>query len=305
MDSGTTTIHPVAPFDFDLTAGYHTYFRGRYGGDSLEEGVYQRLVDLGNKTALVSVSSLGSVEQPELSVKVQADKLSPEEVAAAAKTAGWLLGCDQDLTRFYRVVEDDPALSQITRKFYGLHLPHTATVFEALVMAVMGQQIATAVARMIRTAMIETFGIRHDFDGETWYAFPRPESLSNASVEDLRGLKLSQRKAEYIRGIGAAALDPSGWLEGLSELADDEVVKRLLELRGVGHWTAQWALVRALGRDDAFPAGDLALQRAISNLYFEGQKLSAEEIEEFSRRWSPYRTYATAYIFTALRAGMA
>ena len=77
MNSGTTTIHPVAPFDFDLTAGYHTYFRGRYGGDSLEEGVYQRLVDLGNKTALVSVSSLGSVEQPELSVKVQADDLSP------------------------------------------------------------------------------------------------------------------------------------------------------------------------------------------------------------------------------------
>ena len=305
MDSAETTINPLPPFDFDLTAGYHTYFRGRYGGDPLEQGIHQRLVDLGSKVALVSVSSLGSVEFPKLQVRVEGDSLSDDDVTAAAKQVSWLLGCGQDLVGFYGRVEKDPVFGPIRREFHGLHLPHTATVFEALVMAIMGQQIATAVARIVRTAMIETYGVRRTFDGETWYAFPRPESLRDASVEDLRGLKLSQRKAEYIKGIAEAALDPSGWLEGLSRLSDEEAVSRLLELRGVGHWTAQWALVRALGREDAFPAGDLALQRAISNLYFDGRKLSAEDIEGFSQRWSPYRTYATAYIFTALRTGMA
>jgi 3-methyladenine DNA glycosylase/8-oxoguanine DNA glycosylase len=73
----------------------------------------------------------------------------------------------------------------------------------------------------------------------------------------------------------------------------------------VGHWTAQWVLVRALGRPNAFPSGDLALQRAISNLYCTGEKLSVGQIEQFSERWSPFRTYATAYLFTALRSGMA
>ena len=81
--------------------------------------------------------------------------------------------------------------------------------------------------------------------------------------------------------------------------------RHYMDLRGVGHWTAQWVLVRALGRPDAFPSGDLALQRAISNLYFNRDKLTAEQIEEFSQRWSPFRTYATIYMFTALRAGMA
>ncbi|HEU0020458.1 MAG TPA: DNA-3-methyladenine glycosylase [Dehalococcoidia bacterium] len=305
MDKITTTIKPVAPFDFELTAGYHTYFRGRYGTDSLDGGVYRRLLDLGDRLALVSVRSTGSIANPELAVEVRGEDLSPQNVIDASRQVMWVLGAGEDLTPFYAHAQGDPALSDIVHHFYGLHLPHTATVFEALVLAILGQQIATAVARIARTLLIETYGLSQTFDDEVHYAFPRPESLSAASVADLRRLKLSQRKAEYVRGIAAAALDGSGWLGGLQSLEDAEVVRRVTQLRGVGHWTAQWLLVRGLGRPDAFPSGDLALQRAISNLYFSSEKLSAAQIEEFSQRWSPFRTYATAYLFTALRAGMA
>ncbi|MDA1218041.1 MAG: DNA-3-methyladenine glycosylase [Chloroflexi bacterium] len=305
MDRITTTATPVAPFDFDLTAGYHTYFRGRYGTDSLDGGVYRRLLDLGDKLALVSVKSTGSIASPELSIEVQGDNLSPHDVVGASKQVMWVLGGEQDLAPFYAQAESDPVLANVVNNFYGLHLPHTTTVFEALVLAILGQQIATTVARIIRTLLIETYGLSQTFDDGLHFAFPRPQSLHAASVEDLRQLKLSQRKAEYVKGVAAAALDGSGWLEDLQGLDDAEVVSQVTELRGVGHWTAQWVLVRALGRLDAFPSGDLALQRAISNLYFNGAKLSAAQIEEFSQRWSPFRTYATAYLFTALRAGMA
>jgi DNA-3-methyladenine glycosylase II len=304
MDKITTTIKPVSPFDFDLTAGYHTYFRGRYGTDSLDGGIYRRLLDLGDRLALVSVRSTGSIADPELSVEVQGEDLSPRDVANASKQVMWVLGGEQDLAPFYAQAEADPALSNIVNHCNGLHLPHTATVFEALVLAILGQQIATAVARIVRTLLIETYGPSQTFEGAVHHAFPRPESLYTASVADLRQLKLSQRKAEYVRGIATAALDGSGWLEGLRDSSDEEVVRRVTELRGVGHWTAQWVLVRGLGRPDAFPSGDLALQRAISHLYFGGEKLSAGQIEEFSRRWSPFRTYATVYLFTTLRAGM-
>jgi DNA-3-methyladenine glycosylase II len=305
MDKFVTAITPQAPFDFDLTAGYHTYFRGRYGTDSLEQGVYRRLLDLGDKLVLASVWSAGAVDAPKLSVAVQGEELSARDVAAASKQVAWLLGADQDLTSFYQIAQKDSALAKITKEFYGLHLPHTASVFEALVLAVLGQQIATAVARIIRTLLIETYGPRETIEEELHYAFPCPAALYAATVADLRQLKLSQRKAEYIKGIAAAALDSVGWLEGLRQLSDGDVVSRVTQLRGVGHWTAQWVLVRALGRPDAFPSGDLALQRAISHLYFDGAKLSAQQIEEFSQVWSPFRAYATAYLFTALRAGMA
>ena len=81
-------------------------------------------------------------------------------------------------------------------------------------------------------------------------------------------------------------------------------MERVTRLRGVGHWTAHWLLIRALSRTDAFPSGDLALKRVVSQLYFDGRPLTDREVEEFSVRWSPYRSYAIVYMFAAGRQGL-
>ena len=94
-------------------------------------------------------------------------------------------------------------------------------------------------------------------------------------------------------------------LEQLAGLSDEQVARRLTELRGVGQWTAQWVLIRSLGRPDALPLGDLALRRAVSRVYFGGDEINDSQLERFSRRWSPWRTYATVYLFTAMRQVMA
>ncbi len=304
MEKITRILVPTAPFDFELTAGYLTYFRGRYGTDSLADGDYRRLLDLGDKLVLASVRSVGTLQKPELAVEILGADLTTQDSAEAVRQVSWLLGADQDLAPFYGMAAEDPVLSTLVEKFRGLHLPHTASVFEALVLAILGQQIATSVARIIRTLLIETYGRCQTIEGQDYYAFPQPETLALAPVEDLRKLKLSQRKAEYVQGIARAALDAGDGLEYLHGLSDEEVVERVTELRGVGQWTAQWVLVRALGRDDAFPLGDLALRRAVSHLYFDGEPIDDGQLREFSARWSPWRTYATVYLFTALRAGM-
>jgi DNA-3-methyladenine glycosylase II len=161
------------------------------------------------------------------------------------------------------------------------------------------------VARIIRTLMIETYGPRQTIDGETYYAFPHAETLGAAPLEELRALKLSQRKAEYVQGIALEALNssPQGF-ESLHRMSDDAVIQRVLAIRGVGRWTAQWVLIRALGRPDALPLGDLALRRVVSQVFFDGADLSDGQVEEFAARWSPWRTYATVYLFTAMRQGM-
>ena len=314
MDKAVTNIEPVAPFDFDLTAGYHTYFQGRYGSDSLIDGVYRRLLDLDGKLVLASVRSVGSVQAPELVVELQSDRLSSGDVELAAERVAWLLGTGQDLAPFYRAAQADAPLSAIVKQFHGLHLPHTASVYEAMVLAILGQQIATNVARIIRTLIIETHGPSQAFDGQDFYAFPRPETLGALSVDQLREMKLSQRKAEYVKGISRAALDfsagvspdfsPDGF-ESLHRMSDEEVVRKTVELRGVGVWTAQWVLIRALGRPDALPLGDLALRRVVSRVYFGGTEINDAQLDEFAQRWSPWRAYATVYLFTAMRSGMA
>ena len=305
MDRISRNITPVAPFDFELTAGYLTYFQGRYATDSLVDGVYRRLLDLDGQLVLASVSSLGSLEKPELSVELQGEGLTSDNVEVATDKVAWILGVGQELEPFYASAQGDPAMAAITQRFHGLHMPHTASVFEALVLAILGQQIATNVARIIRTLLIETYGPRQTIDGETYYAFPRPETLAALRVEDLRGMKLSQRKAEYVHGIACTALDDPEFIEGLHHLDDKAVVRQITSLRGVGNWTAQWLLIRALGRPDALPLGDLALRRVVSRLYFQDEPLNDTQVEEFCRRWSPYRTYATTYMFTAMRTGMA
>ena len=303
MDRLTATIRPVAPFDFELTAGYHTYFQSRYGTDTMEDGVYRRLLDLGDKLVLASVRSSGTVDAPELALELRGPELSPANVELATDRVSWLLGVDQDLAAFYELGKADEAMAGLVDEFYGLHLPHTATVFEALVLAVLGQQISTSVARIIRTLLIETFGPSAEFDGETYYAFPRPESIWASSPAELHTMKLTQRKSEYVHGLAGSALDTAVGLERLDELTDREIVEKLTALRGVGLWTAQWALIRAVGRPDALPLGDLALRRVVSRLFMDGKDVTDTQVEEIAKRWSPYRTYATVYLFSALRTG--
>ena len=306
MDRVTFTIEPKAPYDLGLTAPEQPFFRGD-GAEGLNpsDDGYRRLLDLGDKAALAVVRPTGRVDEPMLEVELRGGGLTEGDAAAAAEQLEWVLGSGQDVRPFYDGTRDDAVMQEITGRFYGMHLTHSLTVFESLVLAILGQQIAAPVARVVRRLVVETYGNSETFDGVEYFAFPRPEAIHDAPVEELRGLKLSQRKAEYVRGIAAAAMDSSGWLEGLKALPEDEAVERLTELRGVGKWSAHWVLTRALGHPDAFPSGDLALQRAVSNLYFGGEKQGEREVEEFSERWRPFRAYANGYLFAALRAGLA
>ena len=299
-----TKIIPLPPYDFELTAGQPGYSRDQeFKTEDYVAGAYIRLLDLGDKVALASVTSSGAADHPELSVTLTGDDLADADAQRAAAQLTWLLGCNQDLRPFYDSVSDDPILAAVVNDFYGYHNTRTASVFEALVQAVMGQQIATAVARVVRNLLIRRYGVRATICGQEWYAFPRASTLAMAEVADLRQLKLSVRKSEYIQGIARAALDSPDGFEELHGLPDAEVVKRMMALRGVGNWTAQWVLVRALARPDGFPVGDLALRRTVSRLYFDGAEITDAELLDFSTRWSPWRSYATSYLFAALRAG--
>lgn len=301
-------LHPAPPFDFELTAGYHAYFQARSGADNVEGGVYRRLLDLDGRLILASVSATGTVDAPELALELRGEDLNDADDQRAAAQVRWMLGTDQELAPFYVLAESDPALAELARQFRGLHLPRTATLFEALTIAILGQQISASVARTMRTLLIERYGARcvtpaeAGGDGVTYFAFPRPEAILSATPEELRELKLSRSKAEYIRVIASAALEP-GWDE-LYLLPDDEVASRLTALRGVGNWTAQWALVRGLARPDALPLGDLALRRGVSRLWLQGDAVTDREVAEIAERWRPWRSYATAYLFAAMRTGM-
>ena len=303
MEQALVTLTPVPPYDFNLTALSAVYFRDRYATNRFDGAVFRRLLDLKGKLCLTSVCSLGTLDSPQLEIKITGASLDDAIVAAAKHRIAWLLDTDTDLSPFYVMASQDPILAPLVCELRGLHLPHTASVFEALVLAILGQQISSHVARLLRTQLTETFGAPVKIEGVTYHAFPRPEALVAAGVERLRAIKFSTRKSEYIVDISAAVASGKLEPEGLHHQPDEEVIRILTSIRGVGLWTANWLLISALGRSDGFPNSDLALLRTLGILVKEGKPFQPEEALQFSSRWSPFRSYVTAYLFAAVRSG--
>ena len=252
---------------------------------------------------LVAVESQGSVSEPLLNIRLSGESLSSSTADRLTETGSRLVGAHVDLVPFYDAVKHDDAVSLLAGRFHGLGIPQAATPFEAIVLAILGQQISGHVARVLRETIVDTLGDSVEFGGTVYRTFPSPGAIAEAGPERLRSIRLSARKSEYIYDIAAQTVSGDLDLDCLADLPADEIVSELVKLRGVGPWTAHWLLIRAYGLPDGFPHGDLAVQRSLGLLHNRG-RLSAGEALDLSYRWSPYRSYLTTYLFAAARAGV-
>jgi DNA-3-methyladenine glycosylase II len=302
MKRSVFNLEPNPPYDFHLTGASAAYFRESSGVDTFKNGVFYRLLDLEDVLCLASVRSLGTVDSPSLEVEINGAVFDSGVLAKAKQRVAWILGINQDLIPFYDTVHDDPTLAKLVQSYRGLHVTHAPSVYEALVLAIVGQQVSSHVARILRTSLIETYGPSQKVSGIVHHAFPRPLDLVKAGVEGLRALKFSARKAQYMVDISHQLTKDNLDLEGLRAYSQEEVVPLLTKIRGVGSWTANWVLIRALGHNDGFPHSDLALCRTLGLL--NGNKpFTPEEALKYSRKLSPFRSYFTTYLFAAIRSG--
>jgi DNA-3-methyladenine glycosylase II len=146
----------------------------------------------------------------------------------------------------------------------------------------------------IRNRLIARFGAPA---GEHAVAFPTREALAAAQEDELAALGFSRRKAAYVIGLARSDLE----LEALAALPDDEVKARLVALPGIGEWTADWFLARHLARPQAWPAGDLALRKAVSAFYGDGVVLTTEEVRALGARFDPFQNLTAHYLLTGFQ----
>jgi DNA-3-methyladenine glycosylase II len=198
-----------------------------------------------------------------------------------------LLGGPFDLDGFYAWTAADAVLAPVARRLAGFRPPLSLDPFEALVGAILAQQVSVFSARAIGNRMIERFGERR---GAAW-AFPTRERLAAARPDELLAVGFSRAKADYVVGLARADLD----LAGLAALPDDEVKARLTAVRGIGEWTADWFLARHLARPHAWPWGDLALRKAVAAFYGD------VDVRDAGARFHPYQNLTAHYLLTASR----
>lgn len=283
------------PFDFHLTVSHQTYFRGRAGADLYDNGTYYRALRRDDSVVVAKAHMQGDA----LDISVASD--DEGDLRFACDAMAHLLALDIDLSGFYALLAGDSALSSAVGSLQGLRPPRAESIFEALVIAIVGQQISANVARVIREGLVASYGTEVEADGHLLHAFPSPESVLAAGADALRAHKLSTRKVEYIQDAAQRAIDGELDFSRFQGMPNEDVIAELVKVRGIGRWTAEWVLLRALGRMDVFPAGDLALRRVVSELYFDAQPITEAQLAKFGERWAPYRGLATTYLFSFLR----
>ena len=187
----------------------------------------------------------------------------------------------------------------------GLHIARWPSLFEALTISILSQQISTVVAMTLKRRMVERFGERLTVNDKAFFAFPRAEALARASTDELRALGLSTSKAvsiiEMARHVVDGVLD-----EDLMEREDNEtLIAHLSSLRGIGRWTAEWALMLHFGRTDIFPAGNLALRGFVVKYYNNGRGMTERQVRSLAvARWGDWASYAAVYFLAGMRAGI-
>ena len=142
-----------------------------------------------------------------------------------------------------------------------------------------------------------------EFEGESVYAFPTPDRVAALSYEDLTRLQFNRRKAEYIIDISRMVAEGRLDLEGLRRRSDEEVMEILLPLRGIGRWTVECLLLFGMGRPDLLPAADIGLRKAVQKVYGLVDRPGEEEVRRIGESWTPWRSYATYYLWDAITGG--
>ena len=263
------------PYDFALSTGRYRAF-GPDLANLWHEGGLHRVV-AGREVRIESAP--GGVDVEPLD----------EEIARVVRH---FLGEPFELEAFYAFAEEDPVLADVTQRLRGLRPPLNPEPYETLVTSITAQQVSLRSAFAVRNRLIERFGVRA---GHAW-AFPTQERLAGASEDELMALGFSRRKAEYVIGIARADVD---WDE-LATLHDDEIKGRLVSLRGLGEWSADWFLARHLARPRAWPAGDLGLVKAVGELYFDGVRPSVAQVRAFGERFAPFENLSAHYLLATL-----
>lgn len=208
---------------------------------------------------------------------------------------------DTDLKPFYTMAKHDQLLKQLVDLYYGLRIIGIPDLFEAISWAITGQLINIQFAYSLKRSLVENFGEKITYQDQDYWLYPTPDIIAQLTVPDLRQLKFTNRKAEYI--IGVAQLIKSGDLSKAKLLKTNslsEMQKNLIKIRGIGKWTANYVIMKTLKNTAAFPIEDVGLHNAIKKQLHLEAKPTIEEIQKLAANWKGWEAYATFYLWRSL-----
>lgn len=232
--------------------------------DLWEGTCYLRVLRATEGPALVEVRDFGTVDEPDLRFGIRAGTSASGAVSAFRRTLHRVLGLGVDPGPLARVADSDPRLRPAAEALRGMRPPRFVDLFEAFARVVPFQQLSLDAGVATVGRLVERFGEPLEHDGRRLHAFPTASALARANTRALRACGLSSAKAQTLRHV-ARAIESGDLVEDqVHAMATRDALAALVQLPGIGPWSASVVLLRGLGRLDVFPPGDVGAVRGLS-----------------------------------------
>jgi len=192
-----------------------------------------------------------------------------------------------------KLSEADPVLGGLIRQIgpCGLGMTRRNHYFASLVEAIIYQQLTAKAAARILERFRSLYSSRR---------FPAPEEIDRTPESALRRAGLSPQKISYIKNLARHVRNGADPLRRLAAMEDAEVMRRLTEIKGIGHWTAEMFLIFCLGRPDILPTTDLGIRKAVQRLYSLPEPPLPQVLAQMGNRWRPYRSVVSWYLWASV-----
>lgn len=207
----------------------------------------------------------------------------------------------RDLVPFYEMAQSDDILAPLANQFYGLRLVGTPDFFEAVSWGILGQQINLSYAYTLKRRFTEQFGEKITYDGHDYWIYPKPENVAELTIGELLSIKMTHRKAEYIKNIAVNITQKKLSKNMLNKYEQAALAeKEMIQYRGLGPWTANYVLMGCLRKGDAFPDTDAGLLNGLIEVTKLDHKPNTDYLMQLKQRWGCWCGYATFYIWRVL-----
>jgi len=285
--SSTLVLRPRAPFRLDFTV-WALRRRSRNLIDRWDGATYRRVIVMKTRPTELAVRQAGSAAAPRVIVTATPPLRTLEERREVRLVLDRLLGLRIDLTGWYRTAAGDARLRSLVDRFLGMKPPRFPTMFEAVVNAFACQQLSLEVGLELLNRLATISSTRFGPLRDARYAFPTAHDVARLRPESYHAIGFSGQKVRALVDLAQAITRRQLALESIDGEDDAVARQRLLELRGVGRWTAEYVLLRGLGRLSVFPGDDVGAQKRLAQWLGRSRPFDYAGVAKAVERWQPY-----------------
>ncbi len=287
MSQLSFSIAPRPPFRLDLTV-WALRRRPENAVDLWDGMTYRRVLLIDGQAVDVAVRQTGGLEAPQLEIDVAGSGLTERRGAMARVLLERMLGVHKNLQPFYALAARDPRLRPLVDEFRGLKPPQFPTVFEGVANGIACQQLSLLVGILLLSRLAHKVGAVSANPQRTFHTFPGPTDFSDVKAESLKRLGFSTGKSQALLDISFAIRERGLDLQSLVHLDNQAAIEALVKLKGVGRWTAEYVLLRALGRLDVFPGDDVGARKKLAHFLQKKKPLDYDGVRKAVAGWQPY-----------------